>query len=62
VEPIPDWLLGVELSGEFKIQDNMATIYKSASPYCYVRVGTTRVNSIFVHGNYLSKVSQDVPS
>jgi hypothetical protein len=62
VEPIPDWLLGVELSGEFKIQDNAATIYKSASPYGYTRVGTTRVNSIFVHENHLSKVSQNVPS
>jgi hypothetical protein len=55
---IPDWLLGQPLALNFKIQDNAATINLIASDNEYIRVGTTRVNSIFVHKCHLNRVSQ----
>jgi hypothetical protein len=58
VHDVPDWLLGVQLDGNFKIQDNAATISYHADVFGYHRVGTTRVNSIFVHDSHLSKVSR----
>lgn len=55
---VPYWLLGVELPNRFRIQDADVTIDWIARRNGYQRVGTTRVNSIFVHENYISKVSQ----
>jgi hypothetical protein len=57
-QEIPEWLLGKSLAGGFRIQDIAATIYSIARHFGYVRVGTTRVNSIFVHNSHLSKVSR----
>jgi len=45
---VPRWLMGLQLDRGFTIQDNAATIKRYASRYQYVRVGRTRVNSIFV--------------
>jgi len=57
-QEIPSWLLGLELYDGFKIQNNAATVKDAALHFDYTRVGTTRVNSIFVHNSHLSKVSQ----
>lgn len=55
---IPAWLLGESLPGGFTVQDNAATINSIAADNKYVRVGTTRVNSIFVHKFHLNRVNQ----
>jgi len=58
VADIPGWALGLELKGNFTLQANSATLKSLASEFSYYRIGTTRVNSIFVHNSHLSKVSQ----
>jgi hypothetical protein len=55
---VPYWLLGAEMPGGFRVQDVDITINHIAQGNGYTRVGTTRVNSIFVHDSHLSKVSQ----
>jgi hypothetical protein len=55
---IPYWLLGQHLPDNFRIQDNAATINSIAAENEYIRVGTTRVNSIFVHKCHINRVSQ----
>jgi hypothetical protein len=55
-ESVPSWLMGLELAHGFKIQQNAATINNHATQFDYVRLGTTRVNSIFVHRNHLNAV------
>jgi hypothetical protein len=62
VADIPGWALGLRLENSFTLQANAATLKLSAKDFGYTRVGTTRVNSIFVHDSHLSKVSQYVPS
>jgi hypothetical protein len=62
ISDVPIWALGRQLKGGFTLQANAATLYHWAEHFGYTRVGTTRVNSIFVHNSHLSKVSQDVPS
>jgi hypothetical protein len=59
---VPAWLLGIEIDGGFKIQDNAETIYSIACDFNYTRLGTTRVNSIFVHNSLVEKVANHVPS
>jgi hypothetical protein len=56
IELIPRWLLGLELTNSFKVQQNAATIINNATQFDYVRLGTTRVNSIFVYRNHLNAV------
>jgi hypothetical protein len=56
VAAIPSWLLGLQLQRGFRIQDNAATIQRYASRYQYVRVGRTRVNSIFVQKPDIDKL------
>jgi ribosomal protein S27AE len=62
VADIPSWALGLELKGNFTLQANAATIRNAAYEFEYHRIGTTRVNSIFVHKDHLPKVSNHVPS
>ena len=57
-DPLPDWALGMELAGQFKLQDNEAAINRIAKMFDYVRLGTTRVNSIFVHKQYAEKLKR----
>jgi hypothetical protein len=59
---VPAWLLGREIDGDFKIQDNAETLNAIAANYNYTRLGTTRVNSIFVHDSFVEKVANYVPS
>jgi len=59
---VPAWLLGREIDGGFTIQDNAATINSIAIGNGYTRLGTTRVNSIFVHDSFVEKVANYVPS
>ena len=59
---IPEWLLGVEFDGGFTVQDNAETLKVIARSYNYTRLGTTRVNSIFVHDSLVEKVTNHVPS
>jgi hypothetical protein len=61
VEGVPDWLLGQKIDGGFSIQDNAATLNALAEQYNYTRLGTTRVNSIFVHDSLVEKVTKHVP-
>jgi hypothetical protein len=60
-DPAP-WTLGLRLEGGFTIQANAATLRLVAKDFGYTRIGTTRVNSIFVHDSHLLKVSQNVSS
>lgn len=62
IRRVPPWLLGREIDGGFKIQDNAATINSIAIENNYTRLGTTRVNSIFVHDSLVEKVAKHVPS
>jgi hypothetical protein len=62
VRRVPEWLLGREIDGGFTIQDNAATVNAIASAYCYLRIGTTRVNSVFIHRELIEKVAKHVPS
>jgi hypothetical protein len=59
---VPRWLLGRQLTDGFIIQDNAATIKMIADKHQYARLGTTRVNSIFVHDSLVEKVTNHVPS
>jgi hypothetical protein len=59
---VPAWLLGREIDGGFKIQDNAETLFSMACDFNYTRLGTTRVNSIFVHDSLVEKVTNHVPS
>jgi hypothetical protein len=61
VGPVPSWLLGREIDGGFKIQDNAETLKAIAKDHNYTRLGTTRVNSIFVHDSLVEKVANYVP-
>ena len=58
---VPSWLLGREIDGGFKIQDNAETLRAIAKNHNYTRLGTTRVNSIFVHDSLVEKVANYVP-
>jgi hypothetical protein len=58
---VPAWLLGIEIDEGFKIQDNAETVYSIACDFNYTRLGTTRVNSIFVHDSLVKKVTKHVP-
>ena len=58
---VPAWLLGREIDGGFKIQDNAETLFSMACDFNYTRLGTTRVNSIFVHDSLVEKVAKHVP-
>jgi hypothetical protein len=58
---VPAWLLGREIDSGFKIQDNAETVYSIACDFNYTRLGTTRVNSIFVHDSLVEKVTKHVP-
>jgi len=58
VADIPSWALGLRLEGNFTLQANAETLRLAAKDFGYTRVGTTRVNSIFVHDSQLSKVSR----
>ena len=58
---IPDWLLGEKLEQNFTIQDNAETLKAIAAEFSYTRLGTTRVNSIFVHDSLVEKVANYVP-
>jgi hypothetical protein len=58
---VPNWLLGQELHDGFKIQDNAETLENLAKQFRYVRIGMTRVNSIFVYGPFAQKVATNVP-
>lgn len=60
-QKIPDWLLGEKLEHEFTVQDNASTLKSLASDFNYTRLGTTRVNSIFVHDCHSGKVASHVP-
>lgn len=62
VGSVPDWLLGLVLHDGFTIQDNAATIEAIANVNDYTRLGTTRVNSIFIHDSLVEKVAKHVPS
>jgi hypothetical protein len=55
---IPSWALGLRLENSFTLQANAAALRLTAKDFGYTRIGTTRVNSIFVHDSHLSKVSQ----
>jgi len=55
---IPAWLLGESLPGAFTVQDNAATINSIARDNDYLRIGTTRVNSVFIHKCHINRVSQ----
>jgi len=55
---LPPWTLGLRLENNFTLQANAATLLHAAKNFGYTRIGTTRVNSIFVHDSHLSKVSQ----
>lgn len=57
---VPQWLLGKEIDGGFRIQDNAATLHTIACHFRYTRLGTTRVNSIFVHDSLVEKVANHV--
>ena len=59
---IPDWLLGEKLENNFTVQDNAETLKAIARDFCYTRLGTTRVNSIFVHDSLVEKVNDHVSS
>jgi hypothetical protein len=61
-EPVPSWLRGEKLMDGFTIQDNSETLRRMASKCNYTRLGTTRVNSIFVHDSLVEKVAKHVPS
>jgi hypothetical protein len=61
-EPVPSWLLGERLIDGFSIQDNAETLRQMALKSNYTRLGTTRVNSIFVHDSLVEKVAKHVPS
>jgi hypothetical protein len=58
---VPLWLLGREIDGGFKIQDNAETLKAISKYHNYTRLGTTRVNSIFVHDSLVKKVAKHVP-
>lgn len=58
---IPAWLLGEKIDGGFSIQDNAKTLDVIARQSYYTRVGSTRVNSIFVHESLVEKVTNYVP-
>jgi hypothetical protein len=58
VEIMPSWVLGLRLEGGFTLQANAATLRHAARNKGYIRIGTTRVNSVFVHNSHLTKVSQ----
>lgn len=45
---IPEWLLGQELPGKFRIQDTAETLHAIAGKYGYERIGLNRCNSFFV--------------
>lgn len=62
VQRVPEWLLGLTIAGGFTIQDNAATLNSIAKQYDYTRIGTTRVNSIFVHDPLVEKVNDNVSS
>jgi hypothetical protein len=62
VNPVAEWLLGAVIDGGFTIQNNAATIECFAKSFNYTRLGTTRVNSIFVHDSLVEKVTNHVPS
>jgi len=57
---IPEWLLGVKFDGGFTVQDNAETLKAMAKAHNYTRLGTTRVNSIFVYDSLVEKVSKHV--
>jgi hypothetical protein len=58
---IPEWLLGEMLHPNFTVQDNAETLKSIAIDFSYTRLGTTRVNSIFVHDSLVEKVNDYVP-
>jgi hypothetical protein len=58
---VPEWLLGVKFDGGFTVQDNAETLKAIARSHNYTRLGTTRVNSIFVHDSLVEKVAKHVP-
>jgi hypothetical protein len=60
IERVPAWLLGCVIDGGFTIQDNAETLNAIAANYNYTRLGTTRVNSIFVHDSFVEKVANYV--
>jgi hypothetical protein len=55
---LPSWVLGMSLEHNFTLQNNAATLDVFAGRFGYRRVGTTRVNSIFVHKSHIEKVSR----
>jgi hypothetical protein len=57
---VPEWLLGVRFDGGFSVQDNAETLKTLAEQHNYTRLGTTRVNSIFVHDSLVEKVAKHV--
>ena len=59
---VPEWLLGVRFDGGFTVQDNAETLKAIAEQHNYTLLGTTRVNSIFVHDSLVEKVAKHVPS
>lgn len=62
VQRVPEWVLGHLIDGGFTIQDNAETLRSIARDFNYTRLGTTRVNSIFVHDSLVEKVAKHVPS
>jgi hypothetical protein len=62
IQRVPEWLLGLAIDGGFTIQDNAATLNVIAERHNYTRIGTTRVNSIFVHDSLVEKVKDHVSS
>jgi len=57
-DPLPDWTLGLEMANGYRLQDNEAAINRIAKMFDYTRLGTTRVNSIFVHNQYVEKLKR----
>ena len=60
VQRVPQWLLGEQIERNFAIQDNAETLKAIACEHKYTRLGTTRVNSIFVHDSLVRKVADHV--
>lgn len=57
-EPLPSWCLGMTLQGGFRLQDSAECIKRIAADFGYDRIGTTRVNSIFVRRDLYRRIPQ----
>ena len=57
-EPLPSWCLGITLQGGFRLQDSAESLKRIAADFGYDRIGTTRVNSIFVRRDLYRLIPQ----